>query len=196
MKEEFGGFVDLGLIESSGVQVSYVGPYKLKGKLYKDHDWFQEVAVRGEHISDVFMGYRKFPHLVIAVKHDSADEESFYLRATIDTVKFDNLIASMGLDQSSDAFILNHSGIFQTSSRFYGKALEKFPMPMPQHTNDTNVLEMVSPDGSDIMMAYTYFESPSYVLGLIKPRSEVLKSWYSLKSNIFFIFVIQNWFYK
>lgn len=189
MKEEFGGFVDLGLIDSSGVQVSYTGPYQLKGKLYKDHDWFQEVAVRGEHISDVFMGYRKFPHLVIAVKHDSPDEESFYLRTTIDTIKFDNLIASMGLDQSADAFILNYSGIFQTSSRFYGSVLEKFPMPMPPHTNETNVLEIVDPEGRDILMAYTYFESPSYLLGLIKPRSEVLKSWYSLKSNIFFIFV-------
>ena len=32
MKQEFGGFVDLGLIDASGVQVSYVGPYELKGR--------------------------------------------------------------------------------------------------------------------------------------------------------------------
>lgn len=189
MKQEFGGFVDLGLIDSSGVQVSYVGPYQLKGNLYKDHDWFQEVAVRGEHVSDVFVGYRKFPHFVIAVKHDELSGESFILRATIDTEKFNNLIASMGLDPASDAFILNRSGVFQTASRFYGKVLEKFPMPMPPTNYETNVLELVDPNGKDILMAYTYFTSPSFVLGLIKPRSEVLKSWYSLKSEIFFIFL-------
>jgi len=32
MKQEFGGFVDLGLIDENGVQVSYVGPYDLKGR--------------------------------------------------------------------------------------------------------------------------------------------------------------------
>ena len=189
MKEEFGGFVDLGLIESSGVQVSYVGPYQLQGRLYKDHDWFQEVAVRGEHISDVFMGYRKFPHLVIAVKHDDPEHGSFYLRATIDTDRFDNLIAAMGLDSSADAFVLSRSGEFQTSSRSYGNVLESFPMAMPPPTNDTDVLEMVDPDGRDILMAYTYFESSSFALGLIRPQSEVLKSWYSLESHVLAVFM-------
>ncbi|MBI4774253.1 MAG: cache domain-containing protein [Deltaproteobacteria bacterium] len=84
MKEEFGGFVDLGLIDSSGLQVSYVGPYNLKGKMYKDHDWFQEVAVRGEHISDVFMGYRKFPHFVMAVRKENAAGVSWILRRSPD----------------------------------------------------------------------------------------------------------------
>jgi len=60
---------------------------------------------------------------------------------------------------------------------------------MPPVNYETNVLELVDPKGQDILMAYTYFTSPSFVLGLIKPRSEVLKSWYSLKSEIFFIFL-------
>jgi len=190
MREEFGGFVDLGVIEPSGVQASYVGPYQLKDKQYSDHDWFQEVVVRGEHISDVFMGYRKFPHLVIAVKHDRPeDDQSFYLRATIDTERFDNLIAAMALDPSADAFILNRSGVFQTSSRLYGDVLDSFPMPMPPLTYDTNVLEMVDPDGCPILMAYTYFESSSHVLGLIKPRSDALESWYSLQNHTLFLFI-------
>ena len=188
MKREFGGFVDVGLIDPSGVQVSYVGPYVLKGKNYKDHDWFHEVVVRGEHVSDVFMGYRKFPHFVIAVKAESGAGESWILRATIDTDRFINLIASMGLDPSSDAFVINYAGTFQTSSRLYGKVLGKFPMALPPKTYETEVLEMTDPDGQEILMAYSYFASPSFVLVLAKPRSEILKSWYSLKSNIFIIF--------
>jgi two-component system NtrC family sensor kinase len=189
MKQEFGGFVDLGLIDASGVQVSYVGPYELKGKEYKDHDWFHEVSVRGSHISDVFMGYRKFPHFIIAVQSESAAEERWILRATIDTDTFINLIASMGLDPASDAFIINRSGVLQTSSRFYGDVLEKFPFSLPPVSYESNVLEMPDHKGRDILLAYADFESPSFLLALVKPRSEVLRSWYTLKSEIFFIFV-------
>ena len=189
MKQEFGGFVDLGLIDSSGLQLSYVGPYNLKGKIYKDHDWFQEAAVRGEHISDVFMGYRKFPHLVIAVQKENAAGVSWILRATIETDRFNSLIGSMGLDPASDAFLVNRSGVLQTSSRFYGKALENFPMPMPPLSYESNVMETKDQNGKEILMAYTYFTSPAFALILVKPRSEVLKSWYTLKSEILFIFV-------
>ncbi len=32
LKQEFDGFIDLGLIDSSGVQVSYTGPYRTQGQ--------------------------------------------------------------------------------------------------------------------------------------------------------------------
>lgn len=189
MKQEFGGFVDLGLIDSSGLQVSYVGPYELEGKRYKDHDWFHEVVVRGEHTSDVFMGYRKFPHFVMAVKHERPTGESWILRATIDTEMFNNLIVSMGLDPASDAFIINRSGVFQTSSKLYGQVLDKFPLPLPPISYDPNVLEMTDHQGREILLAYTYFVSPSFILVAVKPRGEVLRSWYTLKTELFLIFV-------
>jgi len=189
MKQEFGGFVDLGLIDSSGLQVSYVGPYNLMGKIYKDHDWFQEVAVRGEHISDVFMGYRKFPHFVMAVRKETATGVGWILRATIETDRFNSLIESMGLDPTTDAFLVNRSGVLQTSSRFYGKALETFALPMPPLSYEGHVLETKDQNGREILMAYTYFASPSFVLILVKPRSEILRSWYTLKREILLIFV-------
>lgn len=189
MKLEFGGFVDLGLIDSSGLQVSYVGPYELRGKMYKDHDWFKEVVVRGEYISDVFMGYRKFPHFVIAVRNETEAGDTLILRATIDTDKFNSLISSMGLDPSSDAFVINRSGVLQTSSRFYGKVLDSFPMQMPPKSYEANVLDRVDPEGREIFLVYSYFDSPSFVLMLVKPRGVVLKAWYTLKSEILLIFV-------
>jgi two-component system NtrC family sensor kinase len=192
MRQEFGGFVDLGLIDSSGLQVTYVGPYQLRGKRYSDHDWFHEVNVRGAHISDVFMGYRKFPHFVIAVQSQSSTGESWILRTTIDTEKFNNLIASMGLEPSSDAFIINKSGVLQTSSKFYGHVLETFPFPIPPISYEPNVLEMVDQRGEEVLLAYTYFISPSLILVLVKPRSEVMKAWYTLKSELFFIFLVST----
>jgi len=188
-KQEFKDFVDLGLIDCNGMQVSYVGPYKLLGKDYADQSWFQEVKVRGTYISDVFMGYRKFPHIAIAVQHLTDTGCAWILRATIDTDKFDSLIASMGLDSESDAFLLNRSGIFQTNSKFYGKALEKCPLHIPPVSYETNVIEQVDPQGREIFQASTYFVHPSFILVVVKPRSEVLKSWYTLKSELFFLFL-------
>ncbi len=68
MRQEFGGFIDIGLIDERGIQISYVGPYDLKGKDYTEQSWYHEVVIRGTYVSDVFMGYRKFPHLVLAVQ--------------------------------------------------------------------------------------------------------------------------------
>ncbi|MGE4560868.1 MAG: hypothetical protein AB7E77_11760, partial [Desulfobulbus sp.] len=64
-----GGMVDLQLIDTSGRQMAYVGPYREQviGKTYQDQPWFSEVLVRGVHVSDVFSGYRKIPHFVVAL---------------------------------------------------------------------------------------------------------------------------------
>ena len=76
MNTAFGGFVDIGLIDSKGKQISYVGPYELLGKNYQEQDWFHEVGLRGIYVSDVFMGYRRFPHFVIAVMSMSCGPRS------------------------------------------------------------------------------------------------------------------------
>jgi len=61
-----GGFTDLGLVDSSGYQSNYVGPYPLKGKRYSNQEWYKQVVEHGTYISDVFLGYRRAPHFVIA----------------------------------------------------------------------------------------------------------------------------------
>lgn len=188
MKQEFGGFVDLGLIDDSGLQVSYIGPYNLKGKNYADQPWFHEVQIRGSYLSDVFMGYRRFPHVVIAVQHRTDAGRTWILRTTIDTEKFNNLIASMGLDPKSDGFLLNKSGVLQTSSKAFGGVLEPLPLPLPPVSYEANVLEEKDAEGSQILLAYTYFAHAPYVLMVIRQAGEVLKSWYTLKTEIFFIF--------
>jgi two-component system NtrC family sensor kinase len=189
MKNEFGGFVDLGLIDSSGRQISYAGPYQLEGKDYAGQAWFQEVSVRGIHISDVFMGYRRFPHFVIAVQHVTSDGYSYILRATIDTEKFNSIILSMGLTASTDAFLLNRSGVFQTPSKVYGHVLETWSMPLPPVSYEPSVLEVRDSHGQDVILGYTDFVTPNFVLVLVKPRGEVFQTWITLKSELFFVFL-------
>jgi two-component system NtrC family sensor kinase len=190
MRREFGGFVDLGLIDGNGDQVSYAGPYELKGRNYSEQPWFNEVNIRGTYISDVFLGFRRFPHIIVAVQRHNDEGKTWILRATIDTEKFDELIASMRLDPKSDAFLLNRSGVLQTNSKNYGGVLEKFPMPLPPFASDVNVSEETDSQKRDILMAYSYFLHSPYVLILIRPRGEVLHAWYTLKTELFYYFLI------
>jgi len=188
MKQEFGGFVDLGLIDDTGLQVSYIGPYNLKGKNYADQPWFHDVQIRGSYISDVFMGYRRFPHVVIAVQHRTDVGHTWILRTTIDTEKFNDVIASMGLDPKSDGFLLNKSGVMQTPSKSYGAVLENFPFPLPPVSYEANVIEDKDAQGRQVLLAYNYFAHAPYILAVIRQTGDVLKSWYTLKTEIFFIF--------
>ena len=189
LKKEFEGFVDLGLIDSQGTQVSYVGPYELQGKNYAGQSWFEHVKVNGVYISDVFKGYRKFPHIVIAVQHIADSGKVWIVRATINTAKFDDLIASMGLDAESDAFLINRQGIFQTKSKFYGDVLDHCP-DVPPKSFEPTVIEKTDPLGRDVFMAYAYFNQTDFVFMLVKPRSAVMKVWYSLRGDLLIILMI------
>ena len=131
LKKSFDGFIDLGLIDSQGNHRSYVGPFELLGKNYKDQAWFQEVTLQGIYVSDVFMGFRKFPHFVIAIKHEKENGDFYVLRATLSTDILNSKIHSLIYWPQSDAFLINSEGRLQTASRFYGSILEKYPLPVP-----------------------------------------------------------------
>ncbi len=190
MTHVFDGFVDLSLIDENGVQVSYAGPYALAGKNYAEQGWFSQVMVRGAYISDVFLGYRHFPHMVIAVRHMDEHGKNWVVRATIDTNRFDRLIAAMSLEPDSDAFLLNKEGILQTNSNLYGKVLERFPMAMPPQSFEAKLMETVDSQGRDIYLAYSYFPDSDFVLMAVKPRGSVLKTWYMVKGDLLFVFVL------
>jgi len=191
LRIEFSGFIDLGLFDHNGIQVSYSGPYAhFLGKDYSKQEWFEEAQVRGTYVSDVFMGYRELPHIAIAIQHMPEEGPSWILRATIDTDKFDLLIASMGLDPESDAFLINRDGILQTHSKFYGKVLETCPFSIPRGTSLTSMVEGTDHRGNEVILAYAQLSKPDYTLVVVKPRSVVLKTWFTLKSEMFFIYII------
>ena len=107
--------VDLQVIDASGVQYAYVGPYRsmIEGKKYDTAPWFRETLISGVHISDVFNGYRNVPHFVVAVT-DSL--KSYVLRATINSSIFNSLLHSAQMGPHGDAFIINRDGELQTPS--------------------------------------------------------------------------------
>jgi two-component system NtrC family sensor kinase len=189
LRETFGGYVDLGLINHEGIQVAYAGPYDLLNKHYAQQQWFQEVQVRGTYISDVFMGYRKFPHIALAAQHLTPDGSFWVLRATMDTKKFDNLIAAMGLNPVSDAFILNKQGVLQTESQFYGDVLEECRLSVPRAGAGTHVVEKTDPAGRKIFQISSNFLKHDFTLVTVIPRTIILKSWHSLRQEMVYLFL-------
>ena len=134
------GLVDLGVIDRNGNQLAYAGPYNLKGLNYYQQPWFDEVLRRGKFISDVFMGFRQVPHVIIAVK-GACDNDCWILRATIDSEIFNRLVRSAQVGTSGDAYIVNREGVFQTSPRFDGTILGQSGIDTQRFGEGTTVVE-------------------------------------------------------
>jgi len=124
-------FIDLGVIDQDGSHVAYVGPYELGDVNYSGEAWFNEAMLRGVHVSNVFMGFRNFPHIIIAVTRREGDH-TWILRATIDSEVFDSLVRSVQLGLGGDAFLVGADGRLQTTARFNGPVLTPVPAPVDQ----------------------------------------------------------------
>ena len=113
-------YIDIGIIDQDGNHLAYIGPYpELKEVNYKNEDWFQSAMSGGIYISDVFLGYRKFPHFIIAIMSRNGDK-SWILRATINSDIIDNIVRAAQIGKKGDAFIINKRNILQTAPRFSG----------------------------------------------------------------------------
>ena len=166
-------YVDLGIIDRDGYYVSYVGPYELKGLNYKNEEWFHEVMLRGVYISDVFTGFRKFPHFIIAVMRREGDR-NWILRATIDTEIFDSMVKAAQVGQKGDAFVLNKDGVLQTPPRFGGELLQPLDHFHVSKFPGTRIEEMTV-NGENDLYAMTWLKNKDWMLVIKEsPREELM----------------------
>jgi signal transduction histidine kinase len=188
LKTAFGGLVDIGLIDSSGVQVNYAGPFDLTGKNYSHQEWFSKCAGNGAYVSDVFMGYRMRPHMIIALRWVLGDGTCYILRTTLDIKKLIEILSSLELSEKSDAFLINRHGLLQTPSKYYGEIFRKVKLPIPEYSPRTKVMEAEDLTGEPILIGYAYIENSPYILMLVKRSEEIMKGWYSLRNHILLLF--------
>ncbi len=106
-------FVDLGVIDTKGIQLAYAGPFNLARADYSQAEWFQKALQREHFVSDVFLGLRNLPHFIVAVRKDWRGEPCI-LRATMDFAAFNALVEKIRVGQTGFAFILNKEGELQT----------------------------------------------------------------------------------
>ena len=185
-----GGFVDIGVIDSSGNQRNYVGPYELEGRNYLDQEWYSEAVDHGVHISDVFLGYRQVPHMVIAVKRVMPDGSFCILRAAIGITPFEELLSNLELEGMGDAFIVNYEGILQTPSRYHGKVLDKLSLEIPSYSNKSEVFEVKDSDGQDAVIGYRFIDKTPFILMIVKSKQELMRSWFGTRLELIAFLII------
>jgi len=158
-------FFDLGVFNPSGVHVAYHGPYSLRGKIYKDTQWFKEVMKHGYYISDIFLGYRQIPHFVIAVAQEKMGKK-WVLRTTIDTVSFNNIVKSIRIGKTGEAYILNANGLLQTEPRSGGKLMDKNPHNIKYPSSDSHTKIFINNDvkGEKYLCTTTWLQNKKWLL--------------------------------
>ncbi len=183
-------YVDIGFIDKEGNHLAYVGPYHeiLKTANYKNEPWFDTVMSQGIHISDVFMGYRHFPHFIIAVLIREKNER-WILRLTINLKNIDDIVQKAWTGSLSDAFIINRTNKLQTLPRFGGaylsppfyknkrNDLQEKAIPYPDFSSTVKTrVDRISIQGHDVFIATSPIRNTRWILVTKESPNEILFS--------------------
>jgi two-component system NtrC family sensor kinase len=130
------------------------------------------VIARGTYISDVFLGFRKVPHFIIAVARRE-DDHTWVLRATINTDLFEAMVRAAQTGRKGDAFLLNRDFVYQTAPRFHGGLLEKnTSLQLPMFMG-TRLIELAV-EGRRLLVAATWLENKEWLLVVEQDPGEEL----------------------
>ena len=183
-------YIDLGVIDQNGDHLAYVGPYHnvLKGVNYRNEPWFDAVLNSGIYVSDVFLGFRKVPHFIIAVVVREKDQ-NLILRATIDSNVIDNIVNAAWAGKSGDAYLINRENLLQTKPRFGGNLLEPAPGPVFSSAVGTRV-EEITYKGETGLFAATQIKIKKWVLVIKEDPKEPLAPLLRAKYLVAFLLLL------
>ena len=198
LKSGLGEWSDLGVIDHNGIQRNYAGPYALRDMNYSGQDWYKKlnysdtetyydaIAMRS-NISDVFLGFRNMPHLVISVLHSNPiglDWLHYILRASLDIDRLNHILSQLEVSGDGDVFLINHQGVIQTPSRHYGGILEQLPLTVPRSSDRTEVIENHDHLGRQVIIGYAYITGTPFILMVIKQKQNLMKTWYQTGATL------------
>jgi two-component system NtrC family sensor kinase len=157
-------FVDIGFFDSSGIQVSYAGPYNdLERRNYASEPWYKSLRSAPDSflITDIYLGFRQKPHFTIAVRRTIAGR-FVALRATLAPEEIYQYIRS--LEGSAEVYIsiVNPEGYYQLVTPHVGTLLETsaFVPPKEPQMNASDVRI----DGRSLSYAYSWLRNAEWAL--------------------------------
>ncbi len=170
-------FSDLGIFDENGLHVAYYGPYNLTGRLYREAPWFQETLKNGVYVSDVFLGFRKIPHFIIAVAGTQSGR-TWIIRATIDSQRFNTLVRQVRIGKTGEAYLLNSQGVLQTDRRSGGELMEKpsEAIPTPPKGDDIHT-EIHGEEGQDTFLyATAWLKNQQWLLVVRQEKADAFRA--------------------
>ena len=176
LQKESSTFVDLGLFDQEGIHLNYQGPYKLVGRDYAKAPWFKEVMKKGQYISDIFLGHRRIPHFIIALKREEAGK-TWVIRSTIDTYMFNDLVKKIRIGKTGEAYLLNADGIFQTERRSGGNLMDKDPEVIERPLSHTGIKTFIEKDsrGDEYLYATTWLKDKNWLLVVRQGKADAFR---------------------
>ena len=191
LKLGFGGLTDLSVIADTGTQVTYAGPFNLEGKDYSSQPWFWDCVAHNACVSEIFSGHRDVPHIVVGVKATRPNGHFFILRATLETERLIQTLASYKTGEHADIFLVNHEGVLQTPSSNFSGPANHMALAVPDYDERTRSLVSKDSDGQQIVVGYAYIATnivpTSFILMVVKQKESMMKVWLDLRRQI-------NWF--
>ncbi|MBU8848943.1 MAG: two-component sensor histidine kinase [Desulfobacterales bacterium] len=187
LKLGFGGVSDLSVISEDGNQIAHAGPFNIEGKNYKCQPWFLQSLKKKYFISEVFTGYRDVPHIIIAVKSIKPDKSFFILRATLDTERLMKTLTSYKTGDHNDIFLVNHDGILQTPSIYYGNIFTQTDLKIFNYSSNTEV-SMITRQEVPIILGHSFISTDMvdtpFILVILKQKAGMMHVWLELRRNI------------
>ncbi|MCF8039353.1 MAG: GHKL domain-containing protein [Desulfohalobiaceae bacterium] len=189
-------FTDLGIIDHRGEHLAYVGPFELIDKNYFQADWFKNVMKTDVYISDIFMGFRRSPHFVIAATQLKGSQK-WILRATINLDSFEALVEDFMTGESGDVYLVNEHGVLQTTPRFKGEIMEEDPYHIPPERHAgvdiyryASRIRSPEKDVNKQLVATTWLKAPAWMLVFRQNYQEAFPGLYqTLQTTLVFLAV-------
>lgn len=172
-------YVDLGVIDMEGNHAAYAGSYDVLHANYKNESWFAEVRRKGVFVSDVFLGFRNFPHIIIAVMREEG-HRSWILRATIDSAVFTSIVQASRLSTDGDAFVVSRDGVLQTESLLAGAIMDKANIAWPRRGEPSTTEERLS--DKNMLVAKVPLSNAPWMLVVAEDPSEHISLLFKTRS--------------
>ncbi|MFO7708742.1 MAG: ATP-binding protein [Desulfobacterales bacterium] len=177
-------FTDLGVIDGEGHHRAYAGPFDLMERNYREQAWFAPALETGVYISDVYLGYRQIPHVIIAVGQPDADG-AWVLRATLDADFFDRFVSRSAGELKMDAYLIDCKGIFQTRPQTAGDVMEQSRYREPPRFEEVRI-----EDHGARIVAMAWLKGVPWLSVVEVKRTDVYASFQRVRWIVLLIFVL------
>lgn len=185
LKRRYDFFTDIGIIDETGIQQNYYGPYQLQGTDYSGENWFKEILDKGMHISSVYTGYREVPHFTIGVSNrDPVSTKTWVLRTTIDAATLQKFVDTIKTNVSDDLFLVDGVGNLQTSSSLFGPPLARIGFAL-----DPGIRKGTSERGENVFYGVAKILESPWLLVLVKKHYIHHHEWNVFRTRLLFIII-------
>jgi len=164
LRQNSQAFTDIGYLDSSGVQISYAGPFpSLEKQNYSTESWYIDLKRKDSNliITDIYLGLRNKPHFTIAIKR-TIGKQIAILRTSLDPERMYEYITSLEGSQEVSTSIVNRAGYYQLVKSQVGAPLHASSFIPPK--SPKLGIENIKIEKSSLTYAYSWLKTADWAL--------------------------------